>query len=93
MVDVRVDVGRCVVAEGRACWGRVKHVAFPKTNQNTKIASREIQCGESCVNIYVYFLLVTLPNGCVGVVDEVGRAIIKFNKTKQLKSLLFIFLK
>ena len=29
LVDVRVDVGRFFVAEGRACRGRVKIVAFP----------------------------------------------------------------
>ncbi len=29
-VDFRVDVGRFFVAEGRACWGQVKKVAFSK---------------------------------------------------------------
>ena len=27
LVDFKVDVGRFFVAEGRACWGQVKHVA------------------------------------------------------------------
>ena len=49
LVDVRVDVGRFFVAEGRAGWGQVKHVAFPKHFQKTKIASRKIVCGKSCV--------------------------------------------
>ncbi len=54
LADVRVDVGRFCVAEGRAGWGQVNTLHFPKTNQKTNIASRKIVCGKSCVENCVH---------------------------------------
>jgi hypothetical protein len=76
LVDLKVDVGRFFVAEGRAGLGQVKHVAFPFSK--SEIASMKIVCEKSCVNnvyilaefatsastfAHVDFLLVTLPMG------------------------------
>ncbi len=49
LVDFRVDVGRFVLAEGRACWGQVKTVPFQNQFQKSKRASRKIVCGKSSV--------------------------------------------
>ena len=51
LVDVRVYVGRFFVAEGRAGWGRVKHVAFPKLCSKIEDSIKEnrvwkILCGK-----------------------------------------------
>ena len=51
LADVWVDVGRFVVAEGRAGRGQVKHVAFPKLFSNIEDGIKEnrvwkIECGK-----------------------------------------------
>jgi hypothetical protein len=77
-VHFLVDIGRFFVAEGRACWGQVKNVAFPKSFSKAEDSNKEhrvwkIVCGKKvyCLGkiatstsnfAHVHFLLVTPPS-------------------------------
>ena len=57
LVDVRVDVGRFSVAEGRARWGRAKHVAFSKIFSNIEDSIKENRVWKSvCGHVFSLWL-------------------------------------
>ncbi len=52
LVDFRVDVGRFFVAEGRACRGQVKHVAFKNDENACQHIENSITENRVWTNVY-----------------------------------------